>query len=104
MTLLTSIYSTVIANIEKSLGQGGSFFLDSVADHNINISKWNVLAGSSYTKLPNKWEHPRKGLLIIDSSECFKCCLARYPHPADHHPAGITKTDKDFEKNLIFKT
>ena len=68
MTLLTSIYSTVIANIEKSLGQGGSFFLDSVADHNINISKWNVLAGSSYTKLPNKWEHPSQVLTSSRSS------------------------------------
>ena len=81
VTLLTWIYGNVISNIQKSLGRSASCFLDSIVDHNINISKCNFLAVSSYTKLPNKLEHPRKDLLNIedtDGSECFKCCLARY--------------------------
>ena len=39
----------------------------------------------------------------IDDSECFKWCLIRYLHHADHHPAGIRKVDKDFSKELDFK-
>ena len=39
----------------------------------------------------------------IGNSECFKWCLVRYFDPADHYPAGITKADKDFAKNLDFK-
>ena len=39
----------------------------------------------------------------IDDNECFKWCLVRYLHPADHHPARITKAGKYFAKELDFK-
>ena len=39
----------------------------------------------------------------IDNSECFKWCLVKYLKLADHHPARITKADKDFAKMLDFK-
>ena len=48
-------------------------------------------------------DHPRKGLINIqniDDNECFKWCLVRY---LNHHPAGITKSDKEFTKRLDFK-
>ena len=38
----------------------------------------NSLAGSSYIKVPNELDHPRKGLINIQSindNECFKCCF-----------------------------
>ena len=38
-----------------------------------------------------------------DDNECLKWCLVRYFNPADHHPARITKTDKDFTKRFDFK-
>ena len=67
-----SIYSIVISNIQKSLGQDLGWIIDSVIDRNINISKHNPLVGSSYIKLP------RKSLINIqniDDNECFKLCL-----------------------------
>ena len=39
----------------------------------------------------------------IDDNECFKWRLVRYLNPEDHHPARITKADKDFDKNRDFK-
>ena len=39
----------------------------------------------------------------MDNNKCFKWCLVKYLHPADHHPAGITKVDKIFLKKLGFK-
>ena len=39
----------------------------------------------------------------IDDNECFKWCLVKYLHPADHHPARITKADKNVAKELDFK-
>ena len=39
----------------------------------------------------------------IDDNERFKWCLVKYLHPADHHPARITKADKNFAKELDFK-
>ena len=41
-------------NIQKSLGKGSGWIIDSVNDHTITISKYNPLAGSSYIKLPSK--------------------------------------------------
>ena len=46
-----SIYITIISNIQKSLRKGSGWITDSVIDHNINISKYNPLAGSSYIEL-----------------------------------------------------
>ena len=73
--------------MQKSLGKGSVWIIDSAIDHNISISKHNPLAGSSYIKLPTKLDHPRKGLINIqttDYNECFKWCLGRYLNPADH--------------------
>ena len=47
-----SVYSTIISNIQKSLGKGSDWKIESVIEHNIRISKYNPLPGSSYMKLP----------------------------------------------------
>ena len=60
-----SIYNTIISNIQKSLGKGSSWIIDSVIDRDINVSKYNPLASSSYIKLPKELNHPRKGLINI---------------------------------------
>ena len=101
-----SIYTTIIANIQKSLGKGSGWITDSVIDDTISISNYNPLAGSSYIKLPKELDHPIKGLINIqntDDNECFKWCLDRYLNPADHNPRRITKDDKDFAKRIDFK-
>ena len=69
------INSTVISNIQKSIGKDSSWFIDSVVNHTINISKYNPLAGSSYIKLPKELDHLRKGLINTqnnDDNECLK--------------------------------
>ena len=60
-----SIYTTIITNIQKSLGKGSGWIINSVIDHTISISKHNPVAGSSYIKLPKELDHLRKGLIII---------------------------------------
>ena len=70
-----SIYTTIITNIQTSLGKGSGWIIDSVIDHAISISKYNPLAESSYIKLPKELDHPRKGLINIQNivdNECFK--------------------------------
>ena len=94
------------SNIKKSLEQGSRCIIDSIIDHNINISKYNLLAGSSYIKLPKELDHPRKGLINVqnvDNNGCFRWCLVRYLHPADHYLARTTTADKEFAKERNFK-
>ena len=70
-----SLYTTIITNIQKSLGKCSGSIIDSVINHTVSISKYNPLAGSSYIKLPKELDHPRKGLINIqntDDNECFK--------------------------------
>ena len=57
--------TTIIKNIQKSLGKGSSWIIDSVIDHTSNISKSNPLAANSYIKLPKELDHPRKRLINI---------------------------------------
>ena len=62
-----SVYTTIIANIQKSLGKGSGWIIDSVIDHTISISKYNPSAGSSYIKLPKELDLQRKGLINIQN-------------------------------------
>ena len=69
------------------------------------FQKYNPLAGSSYIKLPKELDHPRKGLISIqstDDNKTFKWRLVRYLNPADHNQKRITKLDKDSAKRLGF--
>ena len=53
--------------MQRSLGKDSGFVTDSVIDHNISISRYNHLAGSSYIKLPKELDHPRNGLINIQN-------------------------------------
>ena len=75
-----SIHSTVKSNIDKFPGQGSSCIINSVIEHNINIS-YSHLPGSNYIKLPKELHHSRKSLINIqngDDDKWFKGCLVRY--------------------------
>ena len=60
-----SVYSTIISNIQKNQGKDSSWIIDSVIDYSINISKYNPVAGTSYTKLPKELNYPQKDLINI---------------------------------------
>ena len=101
MGLNHSIYSYM--KHKKYLAKGSGWTFDSVIDHNISISKYNPLAGSSYVKLTKELDHARKGLFNIqniDDNKCFKWCIVRYSNLTNHHQAIIKKADKDFAKKL----
>ena len=68
-----SIYTTVISKIQKSLGQSSGWIIHLIIDRNINISKYNPLAGSSYIKLLKELDHPGKSLYNIPSTDDNKC-------------------------------
>ena len=64
-------------------------------EHNIDISKYNFLTGSSYLKLPKELDHLRKvsiSLQNIDDNEWFQWGLVK-----------IRKADHEFPKKLDFK-
>ena len=64
-----SIYSTVKSKLDKFPGQGLSWVINSVIEHNINISKYDHLAGSNHIKLPKELHHSRKELVVIQNGD-----------------------------------
>ena len=60
-------YTTIISNMQTYLGKFSDWIIDSIIDHNINISKYNALAGSTYIKLPNELDNSRKDLISIQN-------------------------------------
>ena len=101
-----SIYTITISKIQKYLGKGLGWIINSVIDHTISISNYNPLAESNYIKLSGELDHPRTGLIDIeniDDNECSKWNIVRYLNLTDHHPRRITKSDKDFAKKHDFK-
>ena len=102
-----STYIAIITNIQKCLGKGSGWIIDTVIDHTISTSRYNPLAGSSFIKLPEDLDHPRKGLISIqntdDDNACFKWCLIRHFTPADYHSARFAKADKDFVIRLDYE-
>ena len=82
------------------------WIIDSVKGHNIIISKYIPLGGTSYIKLPNKLDHPRNRLINIqnfDDNETLKLSIVRYLNISAHNPKRITKVDKYFDNKLDFK-
>ena len=53
-------YTKNISNIQKYLGKGSGWIIDSVIDHIINISKYNLLAADSYIKLSKELNLPKR--------------------------------------------
>ena len=102
-----SIHTTIISNIKKKyLRKGSVWFIDSLIDHTISISKYNPLVGSSYIKLPKELDHQKKGstnIQNIDDNECFKWSIVRYLNPANHHAVKARKTD-NFSKKRDLKS
>ena len=97
-----SIHTTIISNIQKYLGKGSGWIIDSVIDRTINISKYNLLARSSFIKLHQ--DYKRINIQNIDDdNECFKWSIVRYVNPVDHDPRRIKKADQDFAKRIDLK-
>ena len=72
-----SICTTIISNIQNSLGKGSGSIIDSAIDHTISISKCNPLTGSSYINLSKKIDYPRKYSINIQNTndnKWFKWC------------------------------
>ena len=52
--LFERIYVKVISNIQNCAEKYTGWIIDSVVDHNIYISKYKTLSGTSYIKLPKE--------------------------------------------------
>ena len=62
----------------------------------MNISKYALLFGNSFIKLPSELKYPKKGLINIKNSDnkCFLSCHVRHLNLIDKSSERISKKDK----------
>ena len=83
--------------------RGSGWIIDKIEDIWINISNYDLLAGSSYIPLPPKL-NPKKGLINVKNKdiECFKWCHIRLLNLTNTHPERINKQDKKITSTLDY--
>ena len=79
----------MISNIQKSLGKGLDWSINSVVDHTITKI---IISKKSLINIQN-----------IDDNECFKWFLVRYLYPADHYPAKSEELMEILQEILTLK-
>ena len=86
------------------ISEGSGWTIESVDNHYLNIVQYEPMKGSSYIKLPEELNNPKKGLINLknNDNECFRWCHIRYLNPQDGHPQRIKKIDKEYINQLDY--
>ena len=89
--------------ISQWVSEGSGWTVESIESHHLNIANYSPLKGSSYIELPPEIKKS-KGLINIknEDNECFRWCHIRHLNPQNKNPQRITKTDKNFIKQLDY--
>ena len=89
--------------ISQWVSEGSGWTVESIESHHLNIANYSPLKGSSYIVLPPEIKKS-KGLINIknEDNECFRWCHIRHLNPQNKNPQRITKTDKNFIKQLDY--
>ena len=87
------------------MDQGSGWIIESMEGFYLNVSSYSPLIGSTYIELPNKSQHPMKGLINIqnDDNKCFLWCHVRHLNLIDKNPQRITKKDKELVSKLNYE-
>ena len=70
-------HTKILNSIEKFLADGSGWVVNKILDHNVNISVYKPLKGSSYIETPKEISNPKKGLINPQNTkdnECFRWC------------------------------
>ena len=60
-----SINGKIMWNIKKSIVKGAGWIIDLVIDHNTIVSKYILLASSTYIKWSKELDHPKTVCLLL---------------------------------------
>ena len=102
---LDKVYEELKDKLDIWGERGSGWIIDKTEDIWINISNYELLAGSGYIPLPPKLNNPKKGLINIKSKDidCFKWCHIKFINPTNSHPGRINKQDKKIASTLDYR-
>ena len=81
---------------DKWVSEGSGWVINSINNHNINVTTYKPLHESSYIELPIELQNSAKGLINIKNKddECFRWCHIRHLNPQKKDHQRIKKEDK----------
>ena len=96
-TVISDAGNELINRISEWIPEGNGWVIKSVEKHEIDISNYKPLKGSSYLPLPEKLKN-KKGLINIkneNDNKCFRWCHLAYLFPDEINPQRISKYKKN---------
>ena len=102
-TVISDAGNERINRISEWISEGSGWVIKSVGKHEIDISKYKPLRGSSYLPLPEKLKN-KKALINIkneNNNESFRWCHLVNLFPDENHPQRISKYKKYKKKGKI---
>ena len=102
--LIDRSFKEILYRIDNCINEGSGWVVDLVNSECLNMSAYAPLLGSSFIRLPDKLNHPKKGLINIrnDDNRCFLWCHVRHLNPVDDHATRITGEDRRIADTLDY--
>ena len=99
-TVISDAGNEFINRISEWISEGSGWVIKSVDKHEIDISKYKPLRGSSYLPLPEKIKN-KKAMINIQNkndNECFRWCHLAFLFPVKQNAERISKYKEHIDK------
>ena len=102
---LNKSFQEILYRIDNWINLECGWITERINSQYLNVSFYSPLIGSTYIKLLNELEHPKKGLIIIQNNDnkCFMWCHIRHLNLICKNSQRITKKDKELVSELDYE-
>ena len=103
--LLDEVMKEISEKLSKYVVNGSGWVFDTILSHDLHISKYDPLIGSSYLELPKKLRNSMKGLINIKNNDekCFLWCHVRHLRPQERDSNRVKKEDRVVAEQLNYR-
>ena len=94
--LLDEVMEEINGKLSKYDTNGSGWVFHTILSHDLHVSKYDPLVGSSYLELPKQLRNSMKGLVNVknEDDKCFLWCHVRHLRPQEHNPNRVKKEDR----------
>ena len=98
--VISNAGNELINRINEWISEGSGWVINSFDKHEIDVTKYEPLRGSSYLPLPEKLKNKKASINIKNENdnECFRWCHLAYLFPDEINPQRISKYRKYINK------
>ena len=102
--LLDEVMEEINGKLSKYDVNGSGWVFDTILSHDLHVSKYDPLVGSSYLELPKRLRNSKKGLVNVKNNDdkCFLWCHVRHLRPQERDPNRVKKEDRVVASQLNY--